>query len=69
MLAEPSIWRRYHSPRLSSWIEARAKVSTPDGKWPHMMTEWLQMLRTKFAVALAAMVWKNEGPDRSGCTR
>ena len=57
MLAEPSIWRRYHSPRVSlSGIDFRSKVSTPSGKWPHMITECDQTLRTRLAVKLAASV-------------
>jgi hypothetical protein len=69
MLAEPTIWRRYHSPRVSPSIESFAKVSTPSGKWPHMMTECVQMLRTTLATALAPIVWKKDGPDSSGCSR
>ena len=68
MLAEPSIWRRYHSPRVSPSIERLSKVSTPSGKWPHMITEWVHRLRTRFAVTLAASVCRNDGPDSSGCT-
>ena len=68
MLAEPSIWRRYHSPRVSPLIERRSKVSTPSGKWPHMMTEWVHRLRTRLAVAFAASVVSADGPDSSGCT-
>src|ERR1044072_5209002 len=66
MLAEPSIWRRYHSPRVSPTIDFFVKVCTPEGKWPHMMTEWLHTLRTTLAVALAASVVRNDGPDSSG---
>ena len=68
MLAAPSIWRRYHSPRVSPSIEVFSKVSTPSGKWPHMMTVCVQRLRTRLAVALAASVCRNDGPDSSGCT-
>ena len=50
-------------------MDARAKVSTPSGKWPHMMIECVQTLRTKLAVALAAMVCRNDGPDSSGWSR
>ncbi len=32
MLAEPSIWRTYHSARVSSSIRSSLKVSTPSGK-------------------------------------
>ena len=49
MFAEPSIWRRYHSPRVSPLIEVFSKVSTPSGKCPQMMTEWVQRLRTRLA--------------------
>ena len=69
MLAEPSIWRRYHSPLVSPTIERRSKVSTPLGKWPHMMTEWVHRLRTRLAVKFAASVVGADGPDSSGCTR
>ena len=69
MLAEPIIWRRYHSPRVSPSMEVLAKVSTPSGKWPHMMTECAHKLRIRLAVAFAPTVWKNEGPDSSGWTR
>ncbi len=68
MLAAPSIWRRYHSPRVSPSIEVFSKVSTPSGKCPHMITEWVHRLRTRFAVAFAASVGRNDGPDSSGCT-
>ena len=68
MLAEPSIWRRYHSPRVSPSIERFSKVSTPSGKWPHMMIEWLHTLRITLATTLAPRVWKNDGPDSSGWT-
>ena len=68
MLAEPSIWRRYHSPRVSPLIERRSKVSTPSGKWPHMITEWVHRLRTRLAVAFAVSVVQADGPDSSGCT-
>ena len=68
MLAEPSIWRTYHSPRVSPSIERFSKVSTPSGKWPHMITEWVHRLRTRLAVKLAASVGRNDGPDSSGCT-
>jgi hypothetical protein len=33
-----------------------------------MITEWVHRLRTRLAVALAATVWKNDGPDSSGWT-
>ncbi len=64
MLAEPSIWRRYHSPRVSPTIDLRSKVSTPSGKWPHMMTEWVHRLRMRLAVALAARVLRKDGPGQ-----
>jgi hypothetical protein len=38
------------------------------GKWPHMMTECVHRLRTRLAVAFAATVCRNDGPDSSGCT-
>ena len=61
MLAEPSIWRRYHWPRDSfSGIDFFSKVSTPSGKWPHMITEWVHRLRTRLAVKLAARIGRNE---------
>jgi hypothetical protein len=69
MFAEPSIWRRYHSPRVSPSIEERSKVSTPSGKCPHMITECDHRLRTTLAVKFAARVGRNEGPDSAGCTR
>ena len=56
MLAEPSIWRRYHSPRVSSSDGRRSNVSTPSGKWPHMITECDHRLRTTFATKFAASV-------------
>ena len=68
MFAEPSIWRRYHSPRVSPSIEVFSKVSTPSGKWPHMITECVQTLRTTLAVKLAPSVVSAEGPESSGCT-
>ena len=70
MLAEPSIWRTYHSPRVSPSIERFSKVSTPSGKWPHMMIEWLHRLRTMLAVKFAASVLRNEpvGIESAGWT-
>ena len=68
MFAEPSIWRRYHSPRVSPSIEVFSKVSTPSGKWPHMITECVHRLRTRFAVTFAASVVRKDGPESSGCT-
>ncbi len=69
MLAEPSICRRYHSPRVSSWSSAGcSNVSTPSGKWPHMMTEWLHTLRTTPAVALAVRVDFQDRPESAGKT-
>ena len=50
MLAEPSIWRMYQSPRVSPSISSSVKVSTPSGKWPQKMTEWAQTLRIALAV-------------------
>ncbi len=66
MLAEPSIWRRYHSPRVSPSIDFFSKVSTPSGKCPQRMTELDQRLRTRLAVKLAASVDRKFGPDSSG---
>ncbi len=71
MLADPSIWRRYHSPRVSrSGMASRSKVSTPSGKWPHMITECDQTLRTRLAVKFAASVGRNDpvGIDSAGWT-
>src|SRR5687768_18014820 len=62
MLAEPSIWRRYHSPRVSPSIDFFSKVSTPSGKCPQRMTEFDHRLRTRFAVKLAASVETKFGP-------
>ncbi len=56
MLAEPSIWRTYHSPRVSPSIESVANVSTPYGKWPHRMMLLVHRLRTTLATTLAAKV-------------
>src|SRR5919107_6141374 len=61
MLAEPSICRRYHSPRVSPSMDVFSNVSTPDGKCPHMMTECDHRLRIRLAVKLAVMVCRNEG--------
>ena len=36
-LAEPSIWRRYHSARVSSSSSSSVKCSAPSGKWPQKM--------------------------------
>ena len=69
MFAEPSIWRRYHSPRLSPSIDVFSKVWTPSGKCPHMMTECDHRLRTTLAVKFAARVGRNEGPESAGWTR
>src|SRR6476661_5134418 len=67
MFAEPSICRTYHSPRVSPSIDVRSNVSTPSGKWPHMITECDQRLRTTLAVKFAARVGSAEGPDSNGC--
>src|SRR3954471_25035280 len=69
MFAEPSIWRRYHSPRVSPSIDFFSNVSTPSGKCPQRMTEFDHRFRTMLAVKLAASVDRNDGPDSSGCTR
>src|SRR4029079_6255006 len=69
MFAEPSIWRTYHSPRVSPSIDVRSNVSTPSGKWPQLITDGDQRLRTTLAGKLAASVGRNDGPDSSGCTR
>lgn len=69
MFAAPSIRRRYHSPRLSPSIDDFVNVSTPDGKCPHIITEWLHTLRTRSVVMLAASVGSADGPDSSGCSR
>ena len=69
MLAEPSICRRYHSPRVSPSIEVFVNVWTPSGKWPHMITEWVHRLRTRLAVRLAVNVLNADGPDNRGCSR
>ena len=62
MFAEPSIWRRYHSPLVSCSSRAScSKVSTPSGKWPHMMIEWLHRLRTTLAVRFAVKVRRQYG--------
>ena len=67
MLAEPSIWRRYHSPLVSSSaIDSCSKVSTPSGKWPHMITECAQRLRVTLAVTLAARVLRHDRPESAG---
>ena len=57
---------RYHSALVSPSIDRFSKVSTPSGKWPHMITEWLHRLRTRFAVALAASVDFHARPDSAG---
>ena len=66
MLAAPSIWRRYQSPRVSPSMDAFSKVCTPLGKCPHMITEWVHTLRTRLAVAFAVSVLIAEGPDSKG---
>ena len=37
-LAEPSIWRRYHSPRVSDSKLSLVNFSAPSGKCPQKMT-------------------------------
>ncbi len=69
MLAEPSIWRRYHCARVSPSMEVLVKVCTPSGKCPHMITEWVHRLRTRLAVTFAVSVVSADGPDSSGCSR
>ena len=70
MSADPSIWRRYQSPRDSdSSSSDTSKVVTPSGKWPHMMTEWLHTLRRTLAAMLAVRVDRDDpvGSDATGC--
>jgi hypothetical protein len=71
MLAEPSICRRYHSPRVSPSMDVFSNVSTPFGKWPHMMTEWLHTLRARLATRFAVSVVRAEPvvADNVGCRR
>ena len=71
MLPEPSIWRRYHSPRVSPSIEVFSKVSMPGGKWPQMMTVLVHTFRTRLATTLAVSVVRADpvAADRAGCTR
>ncbi len=54
MFAEPSIWRRYQSPRVSPSICSSVNVSAPSGKCPQKMTAWAHTLRTALAVSVAA---------------
>ena len=71
MSADPSIWRRYQCPRVSaSSISSTSKVSTPSGKCPHMITEWLHPLRTRLATRLAVKVERADrvGADATGCS-
>ena len=71
MLPEPSIWRRYHSPRVSPSIEVFSKVEMPGGKWPQMMTVFVHTLRTRLATTFAVSVVRAEpvGAERAGWTR
>ena len=35
--AEPSSWRRYHSPHVSPSSSSSVNTSAPSGKWPQKM--------------------------------
>src|SRR3954452_21879319 len=63
MFAEPSIWRRYHSPRVSPSMDLFSKVATPSGNCPDMITECVHRFRPFLAVKFAARVGRNDGPD------
>ena len=69
MFAEPTIWRTYHSPRVSPSIEVFENVATPSGKCPHMITECVHTLRTRLATTLAVRVAANAGIAENGLTR
>ena len=49
-------------------MDSVSNVSTPSGKWPQKITEWVQTLRAVLAMALARSVEAADGPDSSGCT-
>jgi hypothetical protein len=65
-LAEPSSWRKYHSPRVSSAVSSSVNSWVPSGKCPQKMIVNDQRFRTRFAVALPASVKRKPGPDRAG---
>jgi hypothetical protein len=67
--AEPRIWRKYHSPRVSSAVSSSENSCVPSGKWPQKMIVNAQRLRVRLAVALPAMVNRNPGPDNAGNSR
>jgi hypothetical protein len=54
MFPEPSIWRRYHSPRVSPSMEVFSKVAMPVGKCPQMMTVLVHTLRMRLHASARA---------------
>src|ERR671911_2044316 len=66
MFAEPNIWRRYHSPRVSPSMDFFSKVSTPSGKCPHMITECDHRLRTTLAAEVGPGVCGDGGAECRG---
>ena len=55
-LALPSIWRRYHWPRVSPIMSVFVNFSAPSGKCPQKITALAQMLRITLATTLAFSV-------------
>ena len=57
------------APGLALVETSSSKVSTPSGKCPHMITEWLHTLRVRLAIALAASVRRNPRQRAPGSRR
>ena len=62
MLAEPSSWRRYHWPRVSSSVSSSVNSCVPSGKWPQKMIMNDHRLRVRLAMALPASTSGSDGP-------
>lgn len=67
-LHEPTIWRTYHWPRVSSRTCSSLNVSAPSGMWPMNTIVCTHTLRSTFAVKVPASVRFAERPDSSGKT-
>ena len=63
-VGRPSIWTQVPLAPGFALDRVLAKVCTPSGKCPHMMTEWVHRLRTRLAVRLAVSVVRADGPEK-----
>jgi len=63
-LALPSIWRRYHWPRVSPTMSLLVNFSAPSGKCPQKITALVHTLRITLAARLAVAVLRAASGDR-----